>query len=210
MKPTDTGDTHDENLLPRICDLLLANGIKATTMDSIASQLHVSKRTLYERFQSKEQMVLEVLNHMNAMHKAAHESAHKEAANVMEGLMKGINLQRRLMARTSPAFFRDLDTIFREVMENASDKKETFYSDFAAYLQKGIEEGYILPDINPHLQSRIVGLQMEALKRMEDHFPPGISLVEAYDSISLGFVRSMATSKGHEVIESMRNRRVKP
>lgn len=46
-----------EELLESITDILLRNGLKATTMDSIAASLQMSKRTLYEIFDNKSQMV---------------------------------------------------------------------------------------------------------------------------------------------------------
>ncbi|MDE6335182.1 MAG: TetR/AcrR family transcriptional regulator, partial [Muribaculaceae bacterium] len=45
-------------LIDAIGELLLKRGLKATTMDSIASALQISKRTLYEIFNSKNEMVL--------------------------------------------------------------------------------------------------------------------------------------------------------
>ena len=44
-------------------------------------------------------------------------------------------------------------------------------------------------------------IQAESLKRMEDLFPPEISLVEIFDTMSLGFLRSIASEEGHRMID---------
>lgn len=155
-------------------------------------------------FQSKEHMVEDALKFLHSSRKAQHQSLIAGGGNVMECLMKGINMQRQWIARTSVAFFKDLDHMFSKASENANKEKEAFFKDFASYLQLGINEGYIRKDINVDVQCRILILQMESLKRMEANFPPHITLIEAYDSVSLGFVRGIATPRGHEVIEAMR------
>lgn len=53
MKREEMSPQAYDSLINGIMMILLQNGLKATTMDSIASALQISKRTLYEIFSSK-------------------------------------------------------------------------------------------------------------------------------------------------------------
>lgn len=70
----------------------------------------------------------------------------------------------------------------------------------------GVRQGVFRDDVNYEIIIRLFRIQMESLKRMEGFFPKDISLVEAYNAISLGMLRSIATPKGMEVIDGIAGR----
>lgn len=74
---------------------------------------------------------------------------------------------------------------------------------FLVVFQKGARQGFFRKDVNFALQYRLLWIQMESLKRMEEFFPPDISLLEAYDSICISFLRAISTSKGLEILEKV-------
>ncbi|MDE5807821.1 MAG: hypothetical protein K2H76_06855, partial [Muribaculaceae bacterium] len=72
---------------------------------------------------------------------------------------------------------------------------------------KGIEQGVFRKDVNYPITLHLMRIQMESLKRMEEAFPPGITISDAFDYISTGFLRSIATPKGMEIIDSAYRRK---
>ncbi len=67
----------------------------------------------------------------------------------------------------------------------------------------GIKEGVFRKDANYNVILSLLRVQMESLKRMEEFFPPDITIVEAYNWISLGFLRSIATPKGMMTLDRL-------
>lgn len=53
----------DIELLEKVSDLFLHNGAKTVTMDDIAQELKISKKTLYQKYQNKEALLEEVLTY---------------------------------------------------------------------------------------------------------------------------------------------------
>jgi AcrR family transcriptional regulator len=53
---------HKERILEKATDLFMRYGIRSITMDEIATQLGVSKKTLYQFFADKDAMVEAVMN----------------------------------------------------------------------------------------------------------------------------------------------------
>ncbi|MDE6835586.1 MAG: TetR/AcrR family transcriptional regulator, partial [Muribaculaceae bacterium] len=77
-----------EQLIVSISEILVNNGLKSTTMDTIAATLSISKRTLYEYFGSKKDMIFKVMGYWLERRTRLTEKIINEASNVMEGLIK--------------------------------------------------------------------------------------------------------------------------
>lgn len=53
----------DIELLEKVSELFIQNGAKTVTMDDIAQELKISKKTLYQKYQNKEALLEEVLEY---------------------------------------------------------------------------------------------------------------------------------------------------
>ena len=71
----------------------------------------------------------------------------------------------------------------------------------------GVEQGVFRGDINFSILLRMMEIQAESLKRMENLFPPDITLLEIYDTLTLGFLRSIASRQGHDLLDDYMRRR---
>lgn len=65
-----------EKIIETALQMFSSRGCKGVTMDDIAQAMHISKRTLYETFANKEELLAECLmrvhDEINAMHRQAH------------------------------------------------------------------------------------------------------------------------------------------
>lgn len=200
---SDVRTNAHEHLMDGITEILLTDGLKATTMDDVAAKLKISKRTLYELFSSKANMVQLALNNLHKQLLETNMQIMQESGNVIETLLKGFIHYRSVMKHINADFFKDLDESYPTERSNCADSKEVYYNNFVNILNSGVEQGYIRNEINFHVCCRMVGVQMESLKRMENIFPPDISLLEVYDSICIGTLRSIATPKGHKLLDTL-------
>lgn len=190
-------------LMENIMSLLIKNGLKATTMDSVASSLKMSKRTLYEIFPNKSEMVAEAVKTIYLQMREKADKIYATSPDVVEALLRCFKLQRDFISRVSVNYFRDADCLFKEAKEKSIATKEEMFDNLRHVLQQGVEEGYFRQDVNFMLHIRMVQIQMESLKRMEELFPPDITLLEIFDTINLNALRSIATPKGLEKIDEV-------
>lgn len=193
----------NSKLLDSISDILLRNGIKATSMDFIASSLHISKRTLYEIFDSKTEMVTLALRSLHDRMCKEHTEIFQTTENVLEAILLGFMKQRDFMSKVNVEFFSDMDSLFAEAKMHSKESKKKLVDNIVEIMRKGVEQGYFRDDINLTVQCRMMLIQMESLKRMEELFPPDISLLDAYDTVSISFLRSMASVKGMEILDRL-------
>lgn len=64
-------------------------------------------------------------------------------------------------------------------------------------------KGYFRTDNNYLLHFRMMVLQMESIKQMENIFPPDISILNVHDAACLGFPHGIASYKGLRIPDKL-------
>lgn len=189
-------------LLDKIVPIMLENGLKATTMDLVAARLGMSKRTLYEIFESKSEMIKEALRALEKQNQVFFAKVFSEAENVMEGLIEVFKYNRDLLSRVNVQFYRDMDRLYKDKREEYEKTRESRHEKMLELFMLGVEQGMFRSDVDYNVQSRMMGLQMESMKRMEELFPPDITLQRVFDAIIVSFLRSIASTEGMRILDS--------
>ena len=104
--------TYKESLKEKILSAAMAlfaeKGIKAVKMDGIANSLSISKRTIYEICENKEDLLFEgVKKRKSAQQEALREFA-EGADNVMDIVLHSFRLTIEQFKFTNPVFYSDL------------------------------------------------------------------------------------------------------
>ena len=207
MERPNLPDQQYNLLLESVFQIIKENGPRHTSMDLVASHLGMSKRTLYEIFDSKDQMLRKVLEHQHAIVSAELKRLFAESSNVLEGLVRVIAYQQAFFSDLNPEFFRDMDKEYKHIRPDFDDSKHLHSDEFARVIEAGVEQGLIRRDIDFPLQFTLLRVQMESLKRMEENFPPGISPLQVYNAIAHGFLSSIATVAGLEELERLETKK---
>ncbi|MDE6409278.1 MAG: TetR/AcrR family transcriptional regulator [Muribaculaceae bacterium] len=192
----------NEDLIIAISQILLKNGMKSTTMDSVASALSMSKRTLYEIFESKKDMIIRAVSYWQQQRRETIENIFTSSKTVMEALVRTFAYHKKLMTEVNVEFFFDMDQNYPEVRELFNEHSFLWIDKLMYAINMGIDQGVFRPDVNYPIVLRMMRVQMESLKRMEELFPEGIELTDAFDSISISFLRSIASQEGMEIIDN--------
>lgn len=182
-------------LMEAIAPIILQNGIKAVTMDNVASRLGISKRTLYEIFENKNDMICCVIKHSREKHRQKFQQILEESDDFLEMLIRLLMQHREFISSISANFLSDMDTIYREMRPFYDSLEKDNIRDFIEILNHGIEEGIIRNDINLEVHIRMLHVQMESIKRVEEIFPPEFTALDVYDNIVFSFMRSMVTAR---------------
>ena len=178
-------------------------GLKGATMDTVAASLGMSKRTIYEIFESKSDMLKETFRQLEIENKELVKRTMESSMNVMEGLISVFRFNRDWLSSLNVDFFRDMDRLYKDERKRYDESRRTRYQEVKALFDRGVKEGMFREDVDFIVQSRIMGIQMESLKRMEEVFPQDITLLRVYDAIILGFLRSIASEKGMKVLDKL-------
>lgn len=101
--------TEKEKILYFTHAKFITEGFYKTTMDEIAKDLQISKKTIYKHFSSKEELLLEVCNSRIQMMTEYMDNILESDCDTVTKFLKIINKQKSLSMNCSNAWFKDLE-----------------------------------------------------------------------------------------------------
>ncbi|GHV58820.1 TetR family transcriptional regulator [Bacteroidia bacterium] len=192
-----------ERILNEAGILFFKNGIKSVTMSDIAESLGISKRTLYEVFRDKDDLLESCVNqHMNRADCEMDAMTHS-SEDVIDTLMRIYAHHLREVRDVQKSVMRDLRKYYPQIYKKIEIRQKEGHAVFTPLLKKGAEEGLIREDINFEILFWLVKAQFKAL--MDDEFIPTdkYSTDQFIRAIILTFIRGIATPAGHEKIDAI-------
>ena len=191
-----------ERIIEQACSMFKRYGIRAVTMDSLASQMGISKRTIYENFSDKDELVASVMNWMGQVNMGKINTLMNESETVIHAAFKIIEYVGGMMQELNPVLFEDLrkyhhfadqQTMKMNIQDNLSIS--------LPLVVKGIEDGYFRKDINPDIVNRAIH-SIFGMTGDFEHYPRELfRRDEVVRNVFINFMRGIATPLGVELID---------
>lgn len=187
-------------------------GIKSIRMDDIARSLGVSKRTLYEMFEDKEELLYLSIRYMQSRRMAKVEQKLRENTESLAQLFDSFALMtenRELHRRISNNLRKFYPATFERVRKEAeAESGKILYS----LIQHYIDCGLIVPTVDIRLSVTILYYTTTTIVTSADNMtlPDGVTVNDALAYTIINFFRGIATIKGvqqiDDYLESIRNK----
>lgn len=179
--------------------LFFEKGVKDVKMDDIARHLAISKRTIYEQFTDKEQLLTECIKFIyRDMHKLAREEIRKSSNNTLDVILILYYIHFEMIKRANKHFFIDLMK-YPNIIKQREEKEKSNNRKFKAWIEQGISEGVFRADANLDILLFILKRDLETIVT-SDEFKE-LSSDELGKNFILFYLRGIATVKGQEIIE---------
>ncbi len=178
-------------------------------MDDIARHLSISKKTLYEIVDNKEDLIKQVLVMDLEERGRFVEEVHQTSEDAIDALLRISDRVYADLKKLNPAFMYDLEKYYRQLFAMMKEMEWASISTWTERnLRSGIEAGLYRPDLNVDAVSRIYLTIIEGIvlnhERFDlDHYP----LAELYLEVIRYHVRGIASPKGIELLSSYINQR---
>ncbi len=193
-------------ILEKGAQLFFRYGVKSVTMDAIAADLGISKKTIYQHFPDKDSMVLQVVEIFVQQDEVKWAELDKQFPNVIEKMFKSFEMMKEMLSQMDPRLLFEIEKYFPNAYKVFRDYNE---KGIHAYLindfKKGIQFGYFRRDIDVELLARLrmaeVGLAFKP-----DFYPNNkLSLYETQLTLMDIFMRGILTEKGLTLYNSYQN-----
>ncbi|WP_375416224.1 TetR/AcrR family transcriptional regulator [uncultured Hymenobacter sp.] len=186
--------------------LFMRAGIRSVSMDDIAQELAISKKTLYKWFENKDQMVHAVMQSHLGREAGECEGLIKEATSAIDELFRMMDWLRAQFSDVHPGIFYDLQKYYPESWVLWTEHKHSYIlRQISDNLHRGIREGLYRADLDVDVLARLRLAQIE-LAFNADVFPPRQFEVQRLQQAILEhFMLGVATLKGHKLINSYRH-----
>lgn len=186
--------------------LFCSQGCKRVTMDEIAVQLGMSKKTLYQYHSQKDSLIKEIMQRDLAAHVKQIHEIRASAENPLDECLKSLEFMSSIMATHSPMYFVDLQKFYPNVWRLFLQfKSETLIGVIESNLEQGVKEQLYRKNINIKILAR---MRIESIELAFDQskFPMAeFSLVDVQRESLLHFLYGIVTIKGHELINKYLN-----
>lgn len=180
-------------------ELFRLYGVKSITMDEIARELGMSKKTIYLHFKDKDEIVYEAIRHILDHDKCEFESIQKQASNSIEELLLISKCLRRNFENMNPSILFDLKRYHLRAWDLFIDVKENFFKKSVRMtLKRGIDERYFRPEIDIDI------LTILRLEQVQMSFDPRLFPRDKFDFKNVQmqffdhFVNGIMTDKGRK------------
>ena len=182
--------------------LMMRIGPQSVTMDMVARECGISKRTLYETFPNKRALLSSVIKHSHEIYNEQFKEIFDTADNSFEALMKAYHLVRSIIRQTSPVFMTDLQRLYPEIFNEYRWHEKQHVKALAGVIRRAQDEGLVLPGINCYIASLLFNTTMKNIKEIEYRDFEGFNITQIFDGAFLNFMRGMATERGQALVEN--------
>lgn len=197
-------DTKHE-ILEQTFNLTMKYGVKSVSMDDIARNIGISKKTIYRHFKNKKDLIHEMVHATIAKDQADINfiiSQSKDAVDQMVSIARHILMFLRDM---SPSLVYDMQKYYIKEWSYIEKHHEEFiYGVIKQNIERGIKEGYYLPFLNPDVIAKLYG-GMSHLITDEEVFPlKDYSKSTLYENLVTYHMRGIVTSKGLKYLTKLK------
>lgn len=192
-----------EDIIKYTSTMFVEQGIKAVRMDDIAQELSISKRTLYELFGDKEELIYQSIRHYSESARIRRKKQIADIENALEIMV--VNLRDMIdvapiagrMRRNIRRFY---PTVYKRLEEDVQSKS---YEDLEHWIETCVNNGYFEQSTNKVLVTKLLhhsvhGMLINALHEEA----PSDELVEMVYYALLVFIRGLCTEEGKRIFDT--------
>lgn len=207
MEQQDKKQEVGERIAEAGFNLFRQYGVRAITLDEIALQLGISKKTIYEHFTGKDELVTEILKQRLRLARDQFQDCTSKAKDAIEANMLMMQFLDSMFINMNPIVIVDLQKYHPGAYKLFHEHMYGFVLDsMKKNILRGISEGLYREDTNVEIMARF---RVESCNLC---FKPGIFPKDHFEMSRVQrhllehFLFGIATEKGHKVILKYREK----
>lgn len=206
--------TQQEKVVAHVSQMIMTLGVKSVRMDDVAASLGMSKRTLYEMFGDKEELLYQSMIYLMQQHRRCMSQSVADCENILEVLLRSVRLLgsygrvKDMEKRLATNLKKFYPNVYNKIKR---DHAEHGLAGLRYALDRCMEEGYLDPTVDVELMARLF-LSTSGTLLSEDNIviPDEVSREEAFGAMVVNFLRGLSTVKGVQVIDELLAREPRP
>ncbi len=181
---------------------MFQTGIRQVTMDDLATQLGISKKTIYQYYKDKDDLVKAVVGFELKNHQQLCQQCEANADNAVHEMFLMMETMKEMAKTMNPGSMMELEKYFPSAFDIIKNHKDEFFlSLIKQNLIKGMEQGYYRSDLEVDILSRF-RLETIFIPFNLHAFPVSIfNPIKVHTQLMEHFVYGLMTVKGYEVMQ---------
>ncbi len=190
-----------KHVLEKTVALFMRYGIKAVSMDDVAREVGMSKKTIYQHFTDRSTLVDEAVKlHIEMINDACSAICNNDH-NPIDQILEIGKFMHNTTRQMNPNLFYDLKKYFPSSWSKVtSHREENMRTQVIKNLERGIELGYYRDDFNPGIVARLYMNLIDVI--IDDDLFPKIEYTfkELHHELLMYHLHGIVTPKGTEYL----------
>ncbi len=187
----------EDLILEKATQLFLSRGFKTVTMDEIAAELSISKKTIYQHYTSKPELIEKCLVHLNTIVLNALESAITEDKTAIEEIIAATDAVAKVCEMDTFDSLYQLRKYYPKIeQKQRALHRKSYVTIIEKNLVKGIKEGVYRADLDVEFIARLHIISMSSLNDRDYYNPKKFNSQELHDLYQIHHMRAITTEKG--------------
>ncbi len=194
----------EKTLIERVSQLFLENGAKTVTMDDIAKELGMSKKTLYQQYKNKDELLEDVLAHgMNRILERMKNLDNKIDNAIERMFSRDEDIERASMTNDS-ILLRQLIKYYPHIFNKHILLFSEKFSDILVHnIERGREQGYYRQDFDAHFHAKIFFQLIMSYNNSPYMDTAYISRTDYHHEALKFYMNAITTEKGREYLKTL-------
>ena len=187
----------------RILEVAIAQfarfGVRTITMEDLARQVGVSKKTIYQEFEDKKDLVKAVFETILIEDTKRLDFISGQLDGVIEHLVNTSKMMRERLTSINPLVILEIQKYFPEAWSYfESFKEDVIKADLINVLERGKALGYFRPEIDSHILAKVRLSQITQAFDPNNFADPSYNLVEEQMIVLDHFLHGIFSEKGRQ------------
>lgn len=182
-------------------DLIFSDGIKGFTVETLAKDLSMSKKTIYKFFPSKEILLQKIFRHVMTIIARNFKKVHEQKINPLDKFEIAIGEIIKTLNRVSITKIRELKARYPQIWVEIEAFRLARREDFMTIFSEAQSQGYIRDEVELELTSIIFMNIINDVFQPEFFIKNEVGLRETILTFTDIFLRGIITEKGLKHIE---------
>lgn len=195
-----------ERIIDTSTELFMSNGCKSVTMDEVASANGISKRTLYEHFKDKTNLLEECLVSMEEKMRELGERAFNGSKSIIEMVCLEHETQTDLVINMRIRFFEELKKFYPALYDKMYGRFLDYHKvTTKKFLERGQQEGLFLKNIDMDLVGKMIFEIANLIQNLEIFSLENHSRKQLFRESLVMYFRGISTEEGIKMIDKYLN-----
>ena len=210
LYPIMTEESTIERIKHKAHDLVMQYGIRSVSMDDIAGALGMSKKTIYQYFADKDELVEAIIADKIKFNQDSCLQDSTKAKDAIHEVFLAIEMMQEMLGNMNPTVIHDMEKFHPKAFSHFTQHKYNFlYKVLKENIERGIQEELYREDVDADI---IVKARLEniMLAFNQQVFPKNkYNLVHVETQLTEHFLFGLASQKGHKLILKYQQERIK-
>jgi TetR/AcrR family transcriptional regulator, cholesterol catabolism regulator len=210
LYPTMTDFDTRTRIKEKAHDLFMQYGLRSVSMDDIAGNLGMSKKTIYQYFADKDELIVAVINEELQHNQTRCGQDRRYSDNAVHEIFLAMDMVVELFSTMNPSLIYDMQKYHPNAfMKFQQHKNDFLYNTIRSNMERGIKEGLYREDFNLDIMARYRVESMMLPFNPDFHTRLKYNLARIQEELIIHFLFGLASPKGYKLIIKYQQERIK-